>query len=73
MLKQSFIELNGVLVSTINSSGGIGLGYLYDGKVHQSCGNGYYKCDGLMYAIIEYKEDDGEYYRKQFSCWKESK
>ena len=68
MLKQSFIQSNGVSVSTINSGGGIGLGYLYDGKVYQSCGNGYYKCDGLIYAIVDYKVDNGEYYKKQFSC-----
>ena len=67
MFTQSFIQSNGVSVSTINSGGGIGLGYLYDGKVYQSCGNGYYKCDGLMYAITNYKVDDGQYYKNQFS------
>ena len=67
MLKQSFIQSNGVLVSTINSGGGIGLGYLYENKVYQSCGNGYYKCDGLMYAITDYKTDGGQYYKNQFS------
>jgi hypothetical protein len=65
MVKSSIIQ-TGVLVSTINSGGGIGLGYLYNGKIWVSCGNGYYKCENLMYAIIKHYIDNGAFYRKQF-------
>ena len=57
--------IKGEPVTTINSAGGIGFGYLVNGVVWKTTGS-YYAVDATqdVFPMQSYKQDGGEGYRK---------
>jgi hypothetical protein len=57
-VKESIARTN-PRVTYVSRFGGIGVGYLIDGKVYRSGGNGWYYAEDVQ----TYNEDNGEGYR----------
>ncbi len=57
--------IKGIPVTTYNSAGGIGFGYLVNGSVWKTTGSAY-AVDATqdVFPMVSYVEDNGEGYRK---------
>ena len=67
MIKGSIIESLGKAVTTLSKCDGIGFGYLYEGKVYESLGNGYYEFATISpFPVIAYVIDNGKAYKEAF-------
>jgi len=57
--------IKGIPVTTVNSAGGIGFGYLVDGRVWKTTGS-VYAIDATqdVFPMMYYVEDNGERYRQ---------
>lgn len=64
MIKASIAETQGTPISTRSAHDGIGFGYLMDGEVYVSMGNGFYATGPGPFPPTMYRDDSGAAYRQ---------